>query len=194
MSSNFTVDRVCENCGNKFSAKTTVTRYCSHKCNRTFLKRKARKQKIRVSDRQTASLLPSDFDLVRAKEFLSVKDLALLLNCSRQTVYNLISSKKIRAVNISSKKTLLPRSEIDKLFLPAVGLPKVPDIQTVMKIEACYSIGEIKKKYNISNKALYEIIKRHKIPKLKHGKFTYVPKSMIDSLLKLQFHSSYGDL
>ncbi|MBV8388972.1 MAG: hypothetical protein JO080_04140 [Mucilaginibacter sp.] len=33
MSSNFTVNRICEHCGNTFVAKTTVTRFCSKICN-----------------------------------------------------------------------------------------------------------------------------------------------------------------
>ncbi|MFC3361738.1 helix-turn-helix domain-containing protein [Pedobacter fastidiosus] len=69
--------------------------------------------------------------------------------------------------------------------MPDDRLPVVPDIQKIMRIEACYHIGEVERKYNISNKALYELIKRHEIPKLKCGKFTYVPKSMIDNLFKI---------
>lgn len=183
MSSNFTVTRVCDYCGDRFEAKTTVTKFCSSKCRRAYYKRRIRNQKIEVSNKQTNALLPSHFDLVQAKQFLTVRDLSIMLNSSRQTIYNLIKSGRIRAVNILAKKTLIPRSEIDKLFIHTDELPKVPDIQTVMKIEACYFIGEILDKFKISESALNNIIKRHKIPKLKHGKFTYVPKSMIDNLL-----------
>jgi excisionase family DNA binding protein len=183
MSSNITVVRVCEYCGDKFNAKTTVTKYCSSKCNRAYYKRRIRNQKIEVSNRQTASLLHSHFDLIQSKEFLTVKDLSVLLNSSRQTIYNLINSGKIRAINILTKKTLIPRSEVDKLFLPPDVIPVAPDLQKVIKVEACYHIGEIERKFNISGKALYEIIKRYKVPKLKMGKFTYVPKSRIDELL-----------
>ena len=40
--------------------------------------------------------------------------------------------------------------------------------------------------YRLSQKALYELIKRNHIPKLKQGKFVYVPKAAIDQLLGLE--------
>jgi len=184
MSSNISITRVCEFCGNTFEAKKTVTRYCSLKCNSKDYKRKARSQKIQQSHKKTAELLPSHYDLVQSKEFLSVKDLSLLLDCCRQTVYNLIGSGQIKAANLLHRKILVPRSEVDKLFLAPDHLPVAPDLHKIMRIEACYHIGEVEKKYNISNKALYTLIKRNQIPKLKSGKFTYVPKSMIDNLFK----------
>ncbi|RZK39774.1 MAG: DNA-binding protein [Pedobacter sp.] len=184
MSSNIIVVRVCEHCGCRFEAKKTTTKYCSMKCNRTAYKQKIRKGKIEVSDKQTALLSPRHYDLAQSKDFLTVKDLALLLDCCRQTVYSLVKSGRITAVNVLEKKILIPRYQIDKLFLPDDQLPVAPDIQKIMRIEACYHIGEVERKYNVSNKTLYELIKRHEIPKLKCGKFTYVPKSMIDKLFK----------
>lgn len=182
MSSNITVVRVCDYCGDSFEARTTVTKFCSTKCRGAYYKRKTRNQKIEVSNKQTAALLPSHFDLVQSKEFLTVKDLSIMLNSSRQTIYNIIKSGKLKVANIYMKKTLVPRSEVDKLFLPPDIVPAIPDIQNVMKIEACYTIGEVEKKFSIHGKTLYDVIKRHGIPKLKVGRFTYVPKSRIDQI------------
>lgn len=182
MSSNITVIRVCDYCCDSFEAKTTVTKFCSTKCRSAYYKRKIRNQKIDVSNKKTASLLPSHFDLVQSKEFLTVKDLSIMLNSSRQTIYNLINSGKLRAANIYMKKTLVARSEVDKLFLPPDIMPAIPDIQSVMKIEACYTIGEVEAKFSVPGKTLYDIIKRQGIPKLKVGKFTYVPKSRIHEI------------
>lgn len=44
-------------------------------------------------------------------------------------------------------------------------------------------MGEIQLKYNISEKALYDLIKRNNIQKTQRGKFVYVPKSKVDQLL-----------
>lgn len=185
MSSNIIVVRACEYCGCRFKAKKTTTKFCSLKCNRTAYKQKIRNGKIDTSNKETALLLPRHYDLAQSKDFLTVKDIALLLDCCRQTVYTLIKSGKITATNALGRKLLIPRSQIDKLFLPDDRLPVVPDIQKIMRIEACYHIAEVERKYNISSKALYELIKRHELPKLKCGKFTYVPKSMIDNLFKV---------
>lgn len=66
---------------------------------------------------------------LKAKEFLLVRDAAVLLNSSRQTIYSLIKAGKIKAKNILQKKTLIPRTEIDKLFqqepiVPLITLKK----------------------------------------------------------------------
>jgi len=55
-------------------------------------------------------------DDLRTKEFLTVKDVAKLLNCSIRTAYHLIEKGTIKAVNLAQRKTLIKRSEIDKLF------------------------------------------------------------------------------
>ena len=54
---------------------------------------------------------------VKAKAFLTVRDVATLLNSSVRTIYRLIEEGNIRAVNIAQRKTLVKRSEIDRIFL-----------------------------------------------------------------------------
>ena len=53
---------------------------------------------------------------VKVKEFLTVRDVSKLLNCSVRTIYNYIESGKIKAVNLSQRVTRVKRSEIDKIF------------------------------------------------------------------------------
>lgn len=53
---------------------------------------------------------------LKAKEFLSVREAAKLIGCCRQTVYTLVNSGKIKGANIKIKKTIIPRTEINKLF------------------------------------------------------------------------------
>jgi excisionase family DNA binding protein len=72
--------------------------------------------KIQASDTETLKISSKPLDNIKAKEFLTVRDVAILLNSSRQTVYTLISSGSIKAVNIAQRKTMIKRSEIDKLF------------------------------------------------------------------------------
>lgn len=42
---------------------------------------------------------------------------------------------------------------------------------------------EIQIKFGISEKTLQDLVKRNSLPKLKKGKFVYVPKELIESLL-----------
>jgi len=53
---------------------------------------------------------------LKAKEFLSVRDVSQLIGCSRQTVYNLINSGQLKATNILKKKTIIRRYDIDLLI------------------------------------------------------------------------------
>lgn len=183
MSSNIKVSRICQFCGTEFEAKTTVTKFCTHLCAQRSYKAALRNQKIEASDKEVLAIKQIDHEHLKTKEFLTVREAATILNSSRQTIYTLINSGRIKASNIKLKKTLIMRAEIDKLFLPGPQPERVPDIQKELKIEACYHMGEIQGKFNISEKALFDLIKRNNIPKLKMGKFAYVPKSKIDQLL-----------
>jgi excisionase family DNA binding protein len=115
MSSKIEIIRVCEYCGNQFTARTTKTRFCSHTCNGKSYKERLKNEKIESSNRQSQKINIPIEDLNK-KEFLSVNQAAKLIGCSRQTFYNLINTGRVKAVNLKIKKTVVKRSEIDKLF------------------------------------------------------------------------------
>lgn len=116
MSSNIRITKVCEYCQNEFMAQTTRTRYCSHKCNSRHYKALQKCKKIEASNQETVKLINRDIEAIKSKEFLTVPDIAKLLNCSNRTAYNLINRGELKAVKVSERKTLIKRSEIDKLF------------------------------------------------------------------------------
>jgi len=186
MSSNIKIQRICQHCGHEFTAHTTVTRFCSHRCSRAAYKQKVRDEKVNLSNKQTQKIKTQSIEVLKAKEFLTVRNVATLLNSSVRTVYRWIEQGNIKAVNIAQRKTLVKRSDLDKLFKDP---PKPPEImpetqeQREFNISECYTITEIQKKFGISDKALYEVIKRNKIPKLKKGWFVYVLKTDIDKIL-----------
>ncbi|HVX01156.1 MAG TPA: helix-turn-helix domain-containing protein, partial [Candidatus Babeliaceae bacterium] len=62
------------------------------------------------------NIMTRSIEEVKAKEFLTVKDVARLLNFSIRTTYRMIEQGNIKAVNLSERKTLIKRSDIDKLF------------------------------------------------------------------------------
>ncbi|MFD0792082.1 helix-turn-helix domain-containing protein [Mucilaginibacter litoreus] len=183
MSSNIQVKRICQHCGKEFLAKTTVTKYCGLDCSRKAYKAGLRNQKIQQSDQQVKIVKEGPLKAVSAREFLTVKDAALLLHSCKQTIYNLIAAGQIKAVNIKIKKTLIPRSEIDKLFALPENRPISIDTEKPFKIEDHYHMAEIQSKFNISEGALYHLIKRNSIRKVQDGWYVYVPKVIIDQLL-----------
>lgn len=116
MSTNIKIQRICEWCGNEFTAKTTKTRFCSHLCNSRSYKADLRKKRIEMSNAETKLAISKPIQELKAKEFLSVREAAKLIGCSRPTIYSLINSGKIKSVNLKLKKTVIKRCEIDKLF------------------------------------------------------------------------------
>lgn len=193
MSSNIKVQRICQHCGNEFTARTTSTLYCSHRCNSAAYKARIRAEKVQKSNAETKQIKNQPIEELKAKEFLTVTEVSKLIGCSRQNIYKLINTGKLKATNILEKKTIVRRSDLDELFT------EVPDIVTIPKqqkqdlndwkqagefeIKDCYTLTEIQDKYGISETALQNLIKRESIPKIKKGWYAYVPKPIIDKYL-----------
>tara|TARA_R110001583_G_C5666193_1_gene410194 strand:+ start:294 stop:647 length:354 start_codon:yes stop_codon:yes gene_type:complete len=116
MSTNIKVQRICQYCCNEFTAKTTRTRYCSHKCNSAAYKANLKANKIKVSNTETLKIKTLPIEELKAKEFLTVQNVATLLNCSTRSVYYYIETGKLKAVNLSQRITRVKRSDLDKLF------------------------------------------------------------------------------
>ena len=73
MSSKIKIQRVCQYCEQEFTAKTTVTKYCSHKCNQRAYKAKKRAEKVEKSNTETTRIKSQPIEQLKAKEFLTVK-------------------------------------------------------------------------------------------------------------------------
>ena len=186
MSSNIHVQRICQHCSKEFTARTTTTLYCSHRCNSAAYKQKVRAGKVEQSNKETHRIKSQPIEELKAREFLTVTQVSKLIGCSRQNVYNLINTGKLKATNILLKKTIVKRSDLDKLFKePTSGTQPVgiSETQRQLDISECYNLTEIQDKYGISEKALQNLIERNSIPKFKQGWFVYVPKAEIDKLL-----------
>jgi excisionase family DNA binding protein len=194
MSSNIKVQRICQQCGKEFEARTTITRTCSDKCAKSLYKANQRAAKIEASNLETVKTRLKPIEDLKSKEFLTVRDTAILLNTSIRTLYRLIDSGQIKALKLSERKTIIKRSVIDNLFLdPEQLLPA--DTKTGKEnltegiqeekfdIMNSYTIGEILSIFRISEEELTSLISLHRIPKIKKGWDTYLPKVVIDDLL-----------
>ena len=182
MSSNIEVQRICEYCNKEFTARTTVTRYCSSNCSKRAYKARKQKEKVERVNISTKMIKNKPIEDLKILEFLTVTQVSKLIGCSRQNVYKLINSGKLKATNILEKKTIVKRSDLDMLFEKAQ--PDIHEFESkLFDIEQFYTLSEVQSKYYISEKALYDLVKRNDIPKIKKGWYVYVPKQIIDSLL-----------
>jgi len=116
MSSNIQVMRICQHCGNEFTARTTVTQYCGDTCAKKAYKERVKAKKIDASNKETLQIKTQPIEELKAKEFLTVREVARLLNCSVRSAYYFIESGTIKAMNLGQRITRVKRSEIDKLF------------------------------------------------------------------------------
>lgn len=165
-------------CGTEFTARTTATSYCSPICSKRAYKTRMREEMASACNEETKKNKPQPTIALEEREFLSVTQAAQIIGCSRRNIYYIIDAGQLKATNIMKKKTIIARSDINKL-LDAIE----PEIKPrEYSVEECYNIGEVQQKYGISGKALYEIIKRNDIPKFQKGKYVYVPKELIDKI------------
>ena len=182
MSSKIEVQRICKHCGNEFTARTTVTQFCGDTCAKRAYKARLRAAKVGESNRETQRIKNQPIEELKAKEFLTVREVARLLNCSVRSAYYYIESGTIKAVNLGQRITRVKRSEIDKLFEQPQSVTPQPE-QMQFDIAECYTTEQVRGKYNISESGLRGLIIKHNIPKFRKGWFAYVPKTVIDKLL-----------
>lgn len=186
MSSNIKVQRICQYCGNDFTARTTTTMYCSHRCNSSAYKTKLRSNKVELSNKETKLIKTQTIEQLKAKAFLSIADTCILIGISRRTVYRMIERGEL-ITGKAGKRTIIRRSDLERLLFeqPRTVTPqpeKQPE-QMQFDISECYNLTEVQSKYGISETAVQNLIKRNSIPKMKKGWYAYVSKIEIDKLL-----------
>ena len=115
MSSNIRLNRICLFCENPFEARTTVTKYCSHRCASRAYKARHRGKDIKKSIAETEQTLSLPIVKIQTKDFLSVDESAKLLGLSRWTLTRAIKEKRLKAVRFG-KRIVIKRTEIDRLF------------------------------------------------------------------------------
>jgi len=185
MTSYIKVQRICKLCRTEFTARTTATQYCSAICSKRAYKARKREEKITANNielnKHKVKTGRSDEVKLEDREFLSVPQVAILLGCSRQNVYHLINTGQLKASNPMQRKTIIRRSNLNVL-LNSSEIGKQQDYPNDYPITECYNMGEAQKKFGISGKALYDIVRRNNIPKFQQGKFVYVPKELLDKI------------
>jgi len=184
MSSNIKIQRICLYCGSEFTAKKTVSKTCSDNCAKRLYKQKQRAAKIEASNRETQQIISKPIVELKAKEFLTITETCSLLSISRWTIWRAIKRDELNAGKIG-RRTLIRRSDLDKLFEGSIQPETIPEPtpkQIEYEISDCYTLAEVNNKFGISEKALYDVIRRNGIPKINMGRFTFVPKAIIDNL------------
>ena len=122
---NIRILKQCLNCGNMFEAHKTTTKYCSHKCNSQHYKLRRRLELKNLIEIDTKKEINSNFKAkttqlnllsIQDKKYLSVVEVAYLMDCNPRTIYRLIDKKLIKATNLNQRLTRIKKTDIENLF------------------------------------------------------------------------------
>lgn len=184
MSSNIEIKRICLFCNSEFTARTTVTKYCSLKCSSKAYKDRTRKNKIEKSNTETIKIISKPIEDIKIKEFLNINEVSKLIGISKRTIYRIIEQGDLKKFKIRTR-TIIKRSDLNKFIeQPKPETVAKPQRKIEFDFSECYTITEVQEKFSISSGALYNVLKRNNVPKKSKGKFVFVPKQTIDNLLK----------
>ena len=183
MSSNIKIERICEWCGNRFMAQTTVTRFCSKRCSEHSYKERMRQKKMALSNMETSQC---NLDRKsRDKDFLTPTETAQYLSVCRTYIYDSINRGRIKVTRIG-RKTLISKADIHAMFdflSPKESEPKEEVIEKKGKsISDFYTRAEIREKFGVKDSWIYKVVAENNVPKtILRGK-AYFSKSHIDRL------------
>ena len=181
MSSNIEILKICEYCGKEFTAKTTVTRFCSDTCAKRAYKQRARQKKIDSAIGETKALKIASLTDIKAKDYLSVTEACSLVGVSRRTIYRMIQRKELPIAKFGAR-TIIKRSAIDQLFKTGEKKPIKEAGTNTQAILDWIGLSEVQEKYNVSPTALNEIIKRNNIPRMQNGIFVLISREHIENI------------
>ena len=116
MSSNIRIEKVYQYCGTNFIAKTTVTRSCSHTCNKKAYKLEQRNLKISYAKQGVRSFGEQQYQLVNNPVYLTVRETSAILKCSSKMVYYLINTGRLKAINLSVRKTRIKLIDLALIY------------------------------------------------------------------------------
>lgn len=129
MSSNLRIVKICAYCKQEFIARKTTTETCSDRCAKRFYKVKQKEEAIRRAEVETvvkrepkAFITEGEIKAVQAKEWLTLKEAALLLNVSPLTLRRWTLDGKVKSIKVG-RKHAFKRVELIKI----IGLNN-PDI------------------------------------------------------------------
>ncbi|MEO9967181.1 MAG: helix-turn-helix domain-containing protein [Reichenbachiella sp.] len=115
MSSNIKVQRICQHCGEEFTAKTTVTKYCGDNCAKRAYKVRKRAEKLQASNSETHTLKIQPIRELKEKDFLTISEACQVLSISRWTIWRAVKRDELKAGKIG-RRILIKRSDLEEMF------------------------------------------------------------------------------
>ncbi len=183
MSSNIKIQRVCKHCGDEFTARTTVTKFCSHQCSKRNWKKRNREKKIENSEQETIQTLSLPIEKIKANDFYTLAEVAKLIRICRTTLFKIIKSGDLKTIKIISK-TIIAKKDLEDFLQRSTQHTNLINVESTSNEETeLISFPEIIHLYHISDATLYTMAKRKQITKKKIMGTNFVPKHQIIKVL-----------
>lgn len=185
MGSYLRVQKACQNCGESFIAKRTITRFCSKKC--ADAERKAKRRGLQIKNAEIVDINKpylNSSPIINYKEILSLQEAADYMGVGKTTAYRYCVEKKLRCVKIN-RKIFIRKEDIHAVFDTAEDY-EVAKQQPRKPITEFYTAREIAEKYNCTKDAVHRYCQSRRVPTIKRGQYYYYSKSHVDKLYALK--------
>lgn len=112
------VQRICEECGSRFTAKTSTTRFCSAPCNQKSYYHRHKEKIIDCKVKRKSAHNPkrsttqtTDYTPSSDKDLLTVKEFADKLGICKQSAYNMSLRGQVRIIRFTGRISYISWSE-----------------------------------------------------------------------------------
>ena len=183
----------CSFCGSTFETKSGMQRNCSEAC-------QAEAKRARAMQKNNLFKIAQPMMEIQHQEYLTFSKAAILMGCSRQYIYKLVSCGKLNASRISSRMAFIRKADIEQMLecnpyyriLPgSTSTPKksASSSQSLKKKQReeknseamdFYSSEEVMTLYKVKQSWLYTSAKRNAIPICRIAGKNYYSKKHID--------------
>lgn len=122
MSSNMSLKKICQHCGNVFTAKTTVTKFCSDDCAKKNYKLRKKQKAIASSNSETQKIILSEPKIKRDKivvdeqELIDIKVLSAVTSIGERTLYRIVKDKEFPKIKIGRSLLFHKKTVIDYII------------------------------------------------------------------------------
>ena len=192
--------RRCAFCGREFTANSGMQKYCCVGC---ADEAKKERKKRNVDFLKAAEPIIG----LREQEYLTFSKAAVLMGCSRQYIYKLVSQGKLKASRISSRMAIIRRADIEAMLegspynkvvfgsRPKATITKrhqkEKETAHVADEPLTYLSGEeVMSIYKVKQMWLYTTAKRNRIPMCRIAGKNYYSKSHVEECLGLTADTS----
>jgi excisionase family DNA binding protein len=185
--------RKCAFCGRTFTSNSGMQKYCSVSC-----ADEAKKERKKRNDDFLKAAEPVIG--LRQQEYLTFSKAAILMGCSRQYIYKLVSQGKLKASRISSRMAIIRRADIESMLdgnpynkVVFGNRPKPTAIKKHQKKQEIVPVSdepltylsgeEVMSIYKVKQMWIYTTAKRNQIPMCRIAGKNYYSKRHVEECL-----------